>query len=166
MPTMNRILSARKKLDDFQWYCDNFLSVVVGRQAFNKQKFKMLVSKMATRSDEALMLIIVENSIERWTNEFKHPAADAKTWGDPKYTKSDKNETRKHRGWSEEGIVRFNKYLKEYVPASRQTSEALEEELKDTYCNKHGTGTVDGAQTPTAHSNKVHAFMELESDEE
>ena len=157
---MDRLLKARKDLDSLKWYCENFLSIVMGRQTYNKQKFKVLVSKMATRSDEALLLVIMENSIEKWTKEYHNPAADPKMWGEPKYTKK-RNETRKHQGWSEAGIARYNLYLKGFIPGSRSTSQALEVELRKEYCAK--SNSFDASLENTSR-NGVYTFMELESD--
>ena len=54
---MARVNTARDNLEDFKWYCENFLSVVVGKHEFGNNKKKKVVSKIATKSDEALVLI-------------------------------------------------------------------------------------------------------------
>ena len=71
LPTLQRIFKARENLNDFQWHCENFLSVMVGKQVFQKKKTTDLMSKLATRSDEAMLLLHMENSIEKWTAEYK-----------------------------------------------------------------------------------------------
>jgi hypothetical protein len=52
VPTKERFFKARENVEDFQWYCENFLSVVVGKQIFQKKRSIELMSKLATQSDE------------------------------------------------------------------------------------------------------------------
>ena len=79
-------MNARKNLKDFQWYCENFLSVIVGKQVYKKQKADKLISHIATRSDEALLLILMENSVNHWTAEVTDPNEEEGRWPDAKYT--------------------------------------------------------------------------------
>ena len=152
-------MNARKNLKDFQWYCENFLSVIVGKQVYKKEKATKLISTIATRSDEALLLVLMENSVHHWTAEVSDPNEEKGKWPEAKYT-SKGNDSKKHLGWSEKGIERYNYYMTNLVPKLRQNSRKIEEDLRELY--RHGTPTKTGKQRET----KTIALLQSDTEEE
>ena len=154
-------MNARKNLKDFQWYCENFLSVIVGKQVYKKQKADKLISHIATRSDEALLLILMENSVNHWTAEVTDPNQEKGRWPDAKYT-SKGNDSKKHLGWSVNGIERYNYYMTNMVPALRQNSSKVEKELLELYRHGGGTPTKKGKEG----EKKIIALLQSDTEEE
>ena len=116
----------------FEAFYKNFVPSVVGK---NKFKARMespvnIDSTMCTVSDEACVLLLLENNYDRWTDVHKNkmegstildPAlahSDDKRkrkWESnvsPKYTNGGiiytDNRTNSHKGWKDAGIQRFN----------------------------------------------------------
>ena len=158
IPTKDRIFKARENVEDFQWYCENFLSVVVGKQIFQKKRSIELMSKLAMRSDEAMVLLHVENSIEKWTAEYNdREKKETAKWPDPLYTKQT-TESKKYEGWSKRGIARFRDLQTKYVPEMRKTYADIEKQLLKKY-------TSSGRGSEGIH-REYEFFSLLESEEE
>jgi len=105
----------------YLYFCEKFLKYVIGVQSFNRAwKKHVPISEMATTLDEALALLLLENSHSCWSAEFAKTeqgevvTKDDKTLPMPFYTSlsgsqgDQKGFTRKYGGWSEHGIQRFN----------------------------------------------------------
>jgi hypothetical protein len=126
--TLNQVLKAREKMDDFTIFCDTFLSNVIGRNDYNSKVGHTVISEMASVGDEAFAIVCVENSIDRWKDEVEDPAKTNKAkWKPTKYT-ANPSEASKYGGWSQEGIRRFNSLCQTIVPEMRQRTIKLEEE--------------------------------------
>ena len=96
------------------------------------------MSQLATKSDEALLLVMMENSIDHWMAEWNDPEhKNMDSWPKPKYT-CVKNQAKKYKGWSQEGIGRFWYYMTDFVPNSREGSKDVEENLRKAYSTNHG----------------------------
>jgi hypothetical protein len=91
---------------------------------------------MTTVSDEALVIICIENNYDRWTWEAK---SDEEQQGEekphPRYTDIT-NKAFKYGGWSEDGNAWFNELVSLYVPALRKSTAKMEVELRDMYVQK------------------------------
>ena len=118
--------NARSNFVNFDTFCSYFLSNVIGKQTYNKKVIQVTMSEIATVSDEAFVMLCLENSMERWEHEAREPAEKRL---DAKYTASPA-EASKYGGWTNEGMRRFNKLQREIVPAMRRKIENLEEEYK------------------------------------
>jgi hypothetical protein len=58
--------------ESYIFFCDNFLKCVVGLHKFNRSiKNTHKLRHIATPSDEALALLLLENSEYRWNQEFE-----------------------------------------------------------------------------------------------
>jgi hypothetical protein len=126
MPSLRNIMALRKHNDKineaYVFFCEKFLKHVVGVQSFNRAcKRHVFISEIATFSDKALALLMLENSEFRWTAEFakieqgEKVAKDDKQLPKPLYTSTQgdrKGFTKKYGGWSERGIERFNALYK------------------------------------------------------
>jgi hypothetical protein len=133
LPGMRNMLAMRKLGNNtvneaYLYFCEKFLKYVVGVQSFNRAwKKNVPISEMATPTDEALALLLLENSHLRWSAEFAKAergeviAKEDKTLPMPLYTRLNGSQggfTRKYCGWSENGIARFNE-LYEMVKKDR-----------------------------------------------
>jgi len=135
VPSLRNILALRKLSngqgnEGYIFFCMKFLKCVVGVQNFKRGiKNKLKMSTIASPSDEALTLLLLENSEYRWTTELerkmKGEEVNEDTLHATKYTSAGQNKkqlkgfTRKYGGWLEEGIERFNE-LVEMVKADRE----------------------------------------------
>jgi hypothetical protein len=135
VPSLRNVLLLRKLSnnspnDDYVYFCLRFFKCIVGVQAYNAAcDCDKKLSEIATPSDEALALIILENNEARWSQEFDLMGNDdsAKiTLPKAKYTSSGRNATmkgftKKFGGWSVKGIERFNELLR-LVKADRSAN--------------------------------------------
>jgi hypothetical protein len=126
MPSVRNMMALRRGVGgqinvSYIFFCEKFLKHVVGVRTFNGGwKNKATITDLATPSDEALGLLLLENSENRWIQEFEMEqrgedecdSALPKT----KYTsngdkKAKRGFTKKYGGWSNEGIDRFNELV-------------------------------------------------------
>lgn len=114
--------NARNDFDDFHTFCTSFLSNVIGKQAYNKRVLQDTISTIATVSDEAFVVLCLENSLGRWEQEAREPKEKRI---DAVYTASPA-EASKYGGWSIEGMRRFNTLQKEIIPEMRSKTAQLE----------------------------------------
>ena len=121
--TLEQMQNARSNFDDFDVFCSTFLSNVIGKQAYNKQVVQAKMSIITTASDEAFVLLCLENSMKRWEHEARDP--DAKRI-ETMYT-ARPEEASKYGGWSKIGMRRFNILQRDIIPASRRESQEIEE---------------------------------------
>lgn len=127
------VKSLRKNQALYAWFVENAVSFVVGRRGYRKQVNALVrISKVMNSGDEALALLLLENSWEHWREmynmEFDENGctrgvnadspngrldARSKAFRDAKsespiYTRCGGGSTKKHGGWSVEGLERYN----------------------------------------------------------
>jgi hypothetical protein len=128
VPSLHNILLMRKLAngnvnEDYVFFCDRFFKCIVRVSVYNERWDSLTtMSDIATPSDEALALLILENNEARWLQEFelqRDPSlVEAKaSLPKAKYTNSGKNSrakgfTKRFGGWSNAGIERFNELLR------------------------------------------------------
>ena len=99
-----------------------------------------LVSNLCTESDEAMGLLMLENSWDKWMEDFANEMKGEITTGDKqkqkgrdrhrtKYTIQGKMKGAKGSGWTEEGKVRFNQFF-DKVEVDRINGKEAEETFK------------------------------------
>ena len=129
MPVNPESMANRYLLDNYPVYkdfCSFFVSGVVGIRHFDRNKCIQPLSKYVTSSDEAFAVLTIENNWERWSS-----MARTKNWKDSDVpstwttsidkrksrnekgdeAKTDEAETpqaRRYRGWTTQGILRYN----------------------------------------------------------
>jgi hypothetical protein len=94
---------------------------VVGKKAWGKKKLKKALSDIVMCSNEAFVLLTLENNYDRWmaeckclmANKNKEPTeCDKKTFPVSKYTNSRKSQfngrSRRLSGWACKGYLKFN----------------------------------------------------------
>ena len=103
----------------------DFVPIVVGQRTFNKMKRLKLCRKIVTPSDEALAIIMLENSHERWTDMIKDPEKKKEdTWSSVKCSGEGKGgSAKKNSGWSIEGQKRFNDLNDKFVKEIRKLED-------------------------------------------
>ena len=95
---------------------------MIGKQAYNKKVLQATISEIALVSDEAIVVLCLENSMKRWEHEAKDPTAKRI---DAVYTACPA-EASKYGVWSNVGMRRFNTLQREVIPYMRMKSEGLE----------------------------------------
>lgn len=127
-PTKLQIFKMRRKKKAFFFTCDHFLPNIVGKYRFRNFSSQMMMSSLATRSDEALMYLFLENNWERWSDMSKSRPPLKESTISTKYSYRG-NKAEEFGGWTEEGIKRFNE-LMEQVENDRNSwyASGVEEE--------------------------------------
>lgn len=87
----------------FMFVVDYLVGAVLGKKAWNDNKFRDLLSKKFTPSDEAFLYVILMNSYDLWIN------AEGSRVGNGNLTKDGTN--KKFCGWTREGIQLYNDLL-------------------------------------------------------
>ena len=136
MPNKEEILKLRSGDDKVMMrFCDSWLSCVVGKNDWKKRRTKEKISEIATPSDEAFALLVLENiwdawmevPIEEWEKSKKKREEDE---GEAEQTDDVSQDQRMGgRGSKKGGKCRTGKYTKGYVSAGRYmgwTNEGLE----------------------------------------
>lgn len=115
VPKLEDVLVMSKDMMVHQQICENFLSDVVGAATWKKNYTCVELREFVSVSDMALLLLLLENSWERWTDKVdkKRKTVD-KTIG-TLYTSKKANSQDGERDtdhanskWSAEGIRRYN----------------------------------------------------------
>ena len=83
---------------------------IIGKRQWKKDKYIALLSSEMTTSDEAFVLLVLENN---W--DILNGVARA----EPKYTSRVTTSNRRNDGWTNEGITRYNE-LQENVKINRK----------------------------------------------
>lgn len=116
----------------------HFLPAVVGKNKWKRQCAERSVSKIATISDEAFCIVLLENNIDYWGEVMMEKATnlpESETRPPSKYTFfGEKTSTRKFAGWSKAGLQRYND-LQDMVKKDRKTKDraVVEDVLFKTY---------------------------------
>ena len=120
------IMELRNNPDAYFVFFNPFLPCITGKTAWNERmKTAKKDSDMAEDTDEAFALLLIENSYYRWEDLFDkeyHSQEDGKEEEkiesdvDTLYTSSnqkykDRAIKNGERGWSKQGIVRFNELV-------------------------------------------------------
>lgn len=88
-------------------FFEYFLPGVVGRKKYKNVVAFKIVSKIATISDEAFAILLLENSWNKWEDELAKRTKDPSKLTPTKWTSS-KTQGKRYCGWHKEGILRFN----------------------------------------------------------
>jgi hypothetical protein len=156
VPKMADILKLSKNADVYGWIVSRWMRCVVGNAQWNKRYYREPLSDVATGSDEAFLLIIVENNYERWMAEVREMMEDKKSTEDEEEkdakwraklppakftnsgtsTKTGKASSKRFQGWSKEGYLRFNE-LHSQVKEDRKQRANFELELKKSFAEEH-----------------------------
>ena len=118
MPTMANILQLSKDPFTYIWFLSVFVKHGVGAKNWNQQHLRVPLSKFCTPSTEALVILIVENSYDRWTDRATNIGKQRSSLAPSLYTnggisrKGGQASSKQGGGWSQEGIMRFNEIVR------------------------------------------------------
>ena len=125
-------------------FIEFFVSSVIGKSCYKQNSCDKLLSEYVTISDEAFAILIFENNFDAWVDMGIRKDTSG-TQVPRKYTnggksKADVGSSQHNKGWSEEGLKRFNE-LFDKVKKNRSSPEAKDfEEKFRAYCdNKVGS---------------------------
>jgi hypothetical protein len=144
----------------YTWFYDHVLSHVSGRKNWKKFEWTLLGTKMATVSDEAMALLLLDNSWKRWKDKAEGKSKDE--WEAPKYTLTEKgsNTTKK---WSAKGMERYNE-LYEDIKVERDGEDAyaavFDEEYREAK-REERNGRVQERVAPNRREERMHVNDDL-----
>jgi hypothetical protein len=118
--SLKDFMRMRKNQKAYAYFCENFLRCVVGKLEWKKCAHCMKISDIASPTDEAFTLLVLENIWDSWTavvveDYYKGPVATMTAEGKReckrkavigKYT-SEYRRASRFGGWSDEGHTRF-----------------------------------------------------------
>jgi hypothetical protein len=131
---------------------------VAGKLRWKSRKRNETMMNLATPTDEALALLILENALEKWTNMAKL-AAGTKTTVKTKYTRANaKGGSTKYGGWTTAGKKRFNQ-LVEMVKQDRRNFGGWDEDYMEKQNTAEGQGKPSKRQK-TAPEEVVEMVMD------
>ena len=135
MPVTPETLEDRYDKPNYPIYKDFvsfYVSAVVGVRKFDRNKCHVKYSKYVTVSDEAFAVLTLENNWKRWssmaddmdwkdsdepskwtTSKEKRKASSAATTADNSSVENDCPQAKRYRGWSAQGIARYNQLFEE-----------------------------------------------------
>ena len=98
-----------------------FVSQVVGKAAFDAKKSRQLLKNCVTDSDEALAILLLLNSAERWISMHEHGKEDSAKWKQSWWSTDGKGRrNERHGGWNKEGMIKCTE-IQAAVKAARNT---------------------------------------------
>ena len=114
IPTVKEMQQLRENQSLHILVCERFLKTVTGEEKWNCNHLIRPLQEFVTPSDEAFLMLVLENNEDRWTDEWekgitKDSDVPAK-WTNSGRSKGD-GKTRKFCGWAKEGIERFNELM-------------------------------------------------------
>lgn len=172
LPTLKAILELRKKNTQnknnnmaFDFVVEYLAGPIIGMRKWKTERCYKPLSQVMTVSDEAFMLLLLENQYELWLT------ATSTRVGRGRYTKEAKNH--KFCGWSNEGIRRFNDLFMEVEEnRQKQWAKGVEATTVKTLANRYNKmlplGGSETGRKRRRHGTRVNADGEevYSSDEE
>ena len=181
VPVLQSILALRcvngnQVNDSYVFFCLKFLKAVVGLHTFNKKvKNNLKLSEIATPSDEAFALLLLDNSELRWRQEFEQKqqedaVANKELLSRSKYTgvgqkkESRKGFTKRYGGWRKEAILKFNLFLQKVKDDRRDYGEWFDQVMQKKFqASDDGNNKTD---TSTSAVSYIKAGNDLFDDTE
>lgn len=167
MPKLDDVVMMRVNRNNaYSTFCNQVLSQVVGRNKWKMRGSSASISEIATVSDEAFAILLFENNYTLWNigsvaieDDPANVVTDVKPTA--KYTLNGAG-TKKYKGWTDEGLLRFNK-LAMLVHADRIRDkgkfEAEQKQMKkDAEDGKKGKKRK--RQLDTESQKTIHCYIE------
>jgi hypothetical protein len=135
LPTLEEILKLRRVPNlhnntAFTFLVEHLAGAVIGQRKWKTTRCYAPVAKHMSVSDEAFMLLVLENQYEMWLN------SETTKVGRGKYTENGPN--KKFCGWTNEGMRRFNKLLEQVRDnRNKQYSDAVEVTVFKTLAERY-----------------------------
>jgi hypothetical protein len=157
LPELQEFLFKRAKPNAYFIFYDKFLPCVVGKNYWKKTVPGKLVTEIATASDEALTLLIMENSWDCWKQEATvkqglnmEGVKKVKT----RWT-SNAMSAGKYEGWGSDGIPRYNTLCSEVKDDRKENSVFFDNEYqrkKQEEILRHSSAYKPKSTTPVVKS--------------
>ena len=133
---VNELVSKKRMdKDKYKWFYTNVLSHVVGRVYWKKYEAERGGMEMATVSDEAMALLLLENGFESWMHKNLMGGSEqvSRESVPPKYTVREKDgSTKEFKGWSDDGLERFNELCQEVTEDRTKNGKKFDDTYKVT----------------------------------
>lgn len=162
LPTLEEILKLRQSPRNsnntpFTFVVEHLAGAVIGQQKWKMGRCYTPMTKSMSVSDEAFMLLLLENQYEMWKE------AKTSRVGRGIYTENSRN--KKFCGWSNDGIRRFNELIKEVREnRNKQYSKSVEEETFKTLAERHKK--VLGVKRKNARKRRRIVLSDEEEEDE
>lgn len=102
IPSLDEILEMRENIEIYTQICDHLLPPIVGKIKMKQLSADSPMTTYAQRTDEAFLLLLLENNWEKWNGEDENKVICP-------YTETSKNRSVKMMGgWKKEGYDRYN----------------------------------------------------------
>ncbi len=137
LPLLEQITGGVRRYPEVAFiFFEFFLPGVVGKKKFkNRVEFEH-VSKIATVTDEAFAILLLENSWEKWGDELEKNTKDPTKLIPTKWT-STKNTGKRYCGWKTDGMEHFNKLHKMVVKDRKMDQrKPLDQQVEYSYYKK------------------------------
>lgn len=134
------------------FFCEHFVKCVVGSAFKDRLKMGLPFYMVATPSDEAFALLLLENNEARLKHEYLGSKSSAgKKNSETKYTGVRDGDSKSCQGWHQKGIERFNELLVK-IKANRKKYDYLFEEAFRKYLCESMFGKKVGAKAEASPS--------------
>jgi hypothetical protein len=108
LPKLEDILEMRNG-GEYVFFADVCMECVAGKIDWKNQRSTVPMSKVASVTDEAFALLLLDNGYYQWCDMARVDNPTKRSTLAPKYTQGrSKGGSRRYEGWSTEGIDRFN----------------------------------------------------------
>jgi hypothetical protein len=164
LPTLEEILKLRQSPRNsnnkaFTFLVENLAGAVIGQRKWKTTRCYAPLNKHMTVSDEAFMLLVLENQYKLWIK------TDSTKVGRGQYTKNGPN--RKFCGWTKEGMRRFNKLLEEVRGnRNKQYSDEVEDVTLKVLAERHSALMRGSRKNSRKRRRHLTEFSNLSEDEE
>lgn len=114
LPTVADVMRLSQDIETYTWFLSVFVKHGVGSRNWNRQHLRFPFAKYCTPSTEAIVILMFENSYDRWLDKAANADKPRASLTPSLYTnggiskKGGQATSRQGGGWSMEGIKRFN----------------------------------------------------------
>mgnify|MGYP003396388388 CR=1 FL=1 len=167
LPTLQEILKLRQSPRNsnnkaFTFLIENLAGAVIGQRKWKTTRCYAPLTKHMSVSDEAFMLLVLENQYELWMN------SETTKVGRGKYTENGPN--KKFCGWTNEGMRRFNKLIEEVrTNQNKLYSKEVEETTFKTLAERYKAmlvGSRKNSRKRRRHGSELGHGGEDEDDDD
>lgn len=149
---MGQLLDMRRRPKMYGRYCKAFLKCVVGDHKWRSNYLTRPIKTFVSKSDEAFVLVVLENSWHRWMHQYKNKSNKDNTFP-AAYTNSGVSskdgKTKRFCGWSEAGVHRFNAICV-LVMEDRKKYPLFDKELMEEWQSTSTATATDGTAQDVA----------------
>ena len=163
LPTLEEILKLRQapRLNNnttFTFIVEHLAGAVIGQRKWKTTRCYAPLTKHMSISDEAFMLLVLENQYELWIH------LETTKVGRGKYTKNGPN--KKFCGWSKAGMRRFNKLLEEVrTNRNKLYSKDVEEATFKTLAERY-KALLAGSRKKNSRKRRRHVGEHSDGDDD